>query len=125
MLIRSPLLQMVRTLPSVDKYDFLARAYKQDHYCTLCTECISPLKVSTLQAYRMRSWLEWVNVNIILQLGCITMSEKRLGVLMRIAVNMLDKVPQVGNITRLEMISNLQHNVWKEYYNIRSEGLPF
>lgn len=125
MLIKSVLLQHVRGLPSTDKYEFLSKVYNQDSFCLLCTDCVGPLVISRLHAYRMRGWLKWVNENIILHIGDITMSEKRLGVLIRIAVNMLDKVSSVDDITRIEMCSNLQHNVWDEYYNIRSEGLPF
>lgn len=125
MLIQSVLLKHVQGLSSIEKYKFLARVYNQDQYCLLCTSFLSPLNISRLQAYRMRDWLKWVNVNIILQLGDTTMSEERLGVLMRIAVCMLDKVPQIDDITRLEMFSNLRLNVRHEYYSIRLEGLPF
>lgn len=125
MLIKSNLLRLVKDRSSCEQYEFLSKVYEQDRYCLLCTDCIGPLEISRLQAYKMRDWLKWVNVNIILQLGDATMSEKRLGVLMRIAVNMLDKVLQIDNITRLEMFSNLRLNTWEEYYRIRSEGLPF
>jgi hypothetical protein len=73
----------------------------------------------------IRNWLIWVNSNIILELGSVTMNEKRLGVLLRIATNMLDKAPVDDNIVRIEILSNLRRNVWKEYFNIYSEDLPF
>lgn len=125
MLIRSTLLRLVSGSASIEKYEFLSKTYQQDSYLLLCTDCLYPSKISTLQAYKMRDWLKWVNVNIILQLGDASMSETRLGVLMRHACSMLDKVSCVDDITRLCMFCNLRHNVWEEYYNIRSEGLPF
>lgn len=125
MLIDSTLLYHVSNSPPSEKYRFLSKVYSQDHYCLLCTECISPLKISRLHAYKMRNWLEWVNENIILQLADESLSENRLGVLMRIAVCMLDKVPGLDDVTRIEICSNLQRNVRIEYYNIRTEGLPF
>lgn len=73
----------------------------------------------------LRNWLTWVNENIIVHLGDITMSEKRLGTLLRIATGMLDKVPKIDAIDRIEIHCNLTHNVWAEYRNIQLEGLPF
>lgn len=73
----------------------------------------------------MRDWLKWVNENIIVHLGDTTMSEKRLGTLLRIATCMLDKVPKIDSIDRIEIHYNLTHNVWAEYRNIQLEGLPF
>lgn len=126
MIIKSPLLRLVKDeLPS-KQYNFLASVYTQDAYCTLCTDCISPSKFSNCNVHNpLRNWLKWVNVNIILQLGDATMSRKRLGTLLRIAACMLDKVPQVDNIDRIEIHCNLTHNVWAEYRNIQCEGLPF
>ena len=126
MLISSPLLRYVdKEFPS-KRYEFLSRVYHRDVYCVLCTDCISPFKFSDCKVHNpLRNWLRWVNVNIILQLGDITMSEKRLGTLLRIATCMLDKVPQIDDIDRIEIHYNLTHNVWAEYRNIQCEGLPF
>ena len=126
MLISSPLLRLVEDAQPSDKYRFLSAVYLQDAYCTLCTDCIGPSKFSNCNVHNpLRDWLKWVNVNIILQLGDITMSEKRLGTLLRIATSMLNKVSSVDDIVKIEIHYNLTHNVWAEYRNIQCEGLPF
>lgn len=126
MLIKSHLLSYVKDGSSCDKYEFLARTYTQDSFCLLCADCISPSTFSNCPLHNpLREWLKWVNRNIILHIGDITMSENRLGVLLRIATSMLNKVPNVDDITKVEVHSNLTYNVWREYRSIRCEGLPF
>ena len=126
MLISSPILKYVdKDLPS-EKYRFLSKVYPRDVYCVLCTDCISPSKFSNCNVHNpLRNWLTWVNENIIVHLGDTTMSEKRLGTLLRIATGMLDKVSKIDAIDRIEIHYNLTHNVWAEYRNIQLEGLPF
>ena len=69
-----------------------------------------------------QQWLQWVNKNLTLQIG--NASYQTLGVRLRIAVNMLDKLDLPWKVG-MKVHYYLCQNTWNEHRLIVNEELPF
>lgn len=129
MLIRTSI-SCVRSMKPSEAYNFLKRVYTQDRFMLDSDEVIKPLALHTLaiqndQYYtrpQLTKWLNWVNKNIVLELGGQTY--KTIDVRLRIAISMLDKIP-LRHIDRLSVFCMLTENVQNEMNKIAIEDLPF
>ena len=130
MLIKNSLLCNVPCMKPSVAYNYLKKCYTQDRFMLNSDEVLNPLNLHEISlrndSYYTRpaliKWLNWVNKNIILELGCQTY--KTIDVRLRIAANMLDKVPLCKN-DRLDIMVFVTTNVRVEMSNISTEDLPF
>lgn len=97
----------------------------QDYYSiACCQECIEPFdRGRSLTNPELRRWLKWVNYNIVVQLGNDT--QWTVGVKLRIATGMLNRIESLTDLEKIQVHSNLTRNVWKEFFNIQTDLLPF
>lgn len=108
-----------------ERYEILKHIWRSDRYgVTLSNACISPFdKTVCLCNCDLRKWLEWVNLNICLSIASDT--EKTIGVKLRIATGMLNKIKSISDIEKIEIHSNLTNNVYEEIFRIINGELPF
>ena len=108
-----------------EKYEILKRIWRADRYGVMMSNaCISPFNVVTCMCnHDLRKWLEWVNLNICLQINSDTTITT--GVKLRIATGMLNKLESLTDLEKIQIHSNLVRNVKKEEYDILTEDLPF
>lgn len=116
------------TLRLQDHYDFARKVWSQFRweYIDFNQRVIQPFNhhVWACQEWKeLYRWISWVNRNIVLNLGLD--SYETVGVKLRIATSMLNKIKTLDNITKIEIHSNLTRNVWNEQRIIEVEDLPF
>ena len=86
--------------------------------------CISPFSRQRCLLNRsLKEWLNWVNRNIILNLGLDSESTTR--VKLRIAASMLNKVDNLTDYENVQIFTNLKDNINSEIYILNTEELPF
>lgn len=128
MLIPPILDRYQNTLRLQDHYDFARKVWSQFNreYIGSNQRVIQPFNhhVWECQEWKeLHRWLVWVNRNIVLNLGLD--SYETVGVKLRIATSMLNKIKTLDNITKIEIHLNLTRNVWNEQRIIEVEDLPF
>jgi len=69
-----------------------------------------------------QQWLQWVNKKLTLQIGKV--SYQTLGVRLRIAINMLDKLDLPWRVA-MKVHYYLCNNTWNEHSLVINEDLPF
>lgn len=116
------------TLRLQDHYDFARKVWSQFswEYIDANQRVIQPFNHYIWECQEWKElyhWLVWVNRNIVLNLGLD--SYETVGVKVRIATSMLNKIKTLDNITKIEIHSNLTRNVWNEQHIIEVEDLPF
>lgn len=108
-----------------EKYNMvrkIAWAFRYDIYNS--SICISPFSRQRCMLNRpLGEWLNWVNRNIILNLGLD--SEFTTRVKLRIAASMLNKVDNLSDIENVQIFTNLKDNINKELSDIVLSELPF
>lgn len=112
-------------LNTSDAYHYL-RKHKEELLCTIrcSTRCIHPIDWMTIMPHADAvKWLYWVNEHICLHID--QQSYATMGVMLRIATGMLNKVQSLTDLEKIQIHSNLTHNVHKEYYKLQAEDLPF
>lgn len=124
MLFDGPVLRYLDKTTTREKYEQLRNIYWAYRYdIDNSSICVTPFnKKLCIVNKDLRKWLNWVNKNIILNLGLDTELTTRIK--LRIALNMLDKV----NITKLEILQisiNLKDNLNEEIYTMNIDELPF
>lgn len=119
MLIHSPLLRYTDNMTLGDKYEFLREYLSQDHFMINCRDfCTTVLPYGT----EINKWINWVNSRIVLQLGHA--DYRTIGVLLRIATGMLNKL-DYPNEFKIKVHSEMVARVNSEMYRIALEELPF
>ena len=116
------------TLRLKDHYEWARKVYTQYRYEIIewNTRAIAPFNhtVWCCQEWKeLQGWLAWVNRNIVINLGLD--SRETVGVKLRIATCMLNKLTSIDEITKIEIHSNLTRNIWYEQDIIDVEDLPF
>lgn len=124
MLFDGPVLRYLDKPTTREKYEQLRKMYWAYRYdIDNSSICVIPFnKKLCIINKDLKKWLNWVNKNIILNLGLDTELTTR--VKLRIALNMLDKV----NMTKLEILQisiNLKNNLNEELYTMNVDELPF
>ena len=125
MLIPPILDRFTNTRRLQDHYDFARNVWSQYRfeYVEWNSLAISPFnKIKCLTNGELRNWLQWVNRNLILNLGLDSHSTSM--VKLRIATSMLNKY-SLDNIEKIEIHSNLTRNLHYELSIIETEDLPF
>lgn len=108
-----------------DVYKFVHKTMNQNRYSIAeCQACIEPFpREQSLVNKDIRRWLKWVNYNIVIQLGEVDFTT--LGVKLRIATGMLNRIESLTDLEKIQIHSNLTRNVNEEFYRIFDENLPF
>lgn len=107
-----------------EQYNTLRKiAWAYRYYIYDSSVCISPFSRQRCLNKPLREWLNWVNRNIILNLGLDSESTTR--VKLRIATSMLNKVDDLSDIENVQIFTNLKDNINKELDDIVLNELPF
>ena len=126
MLIPTILDKFTNTKRLRDHYDFARIVWTQYRfeYVEWNSLAISPFnKLKCLTNGELRNWLQWVNRNIILNIGLDYHST--IMVKLRIATCMLNKLKTIDKIEKIQIHSNLTRNINYELKIIETEDLPF
>lgn len=119
MLIQSPLLRYTDNMTLGDKYEFLRKYLSQDRFMVNCRDfCTTTLPYG----HEINKWIIWVNSRIVLQLGHA--NYRTIGVLLRIATGMLNKLDYPDEF-KIKVHSELVARVNAEMYRIALDELPF
>lgn len=105
------------------KYHFLNKVQDQDKNMVVNN---NQLNISWLNMYFNRDLRDlniWINKNIVLCLG--DFCETTVGVRLRIATSMLNKCYSIDDDKKRELHSALTQRIWREYYSVVNEQLPF
>lgn len=125
MLLNSPLLRYVEDKSTVEQYQWLKNASDSDHYMLDCQLVLTPIRFGILQK-DLRSTLNWINKNIVLNLPVYVYypGPKTLGVLLRIATGMINKLDLPEEVKQ-EIHINVVRNIERECRILELEDLPF
>lgn len=126
MLIPTILDRFKNTKRLQDHYDFARIVWTQYRfeYVEWNSLAISPFsKLKCLTNGELRNWLQWVNRNIVLNMGLD--SHDTIMVKLRIATCMLNKLETIDKVEKIQIHSNLTRNVNYELSIIETEDLPF
>lgn len=125
MLLNSPLLRYVEEEATAKKYNWLNCNKDWDQYLLDCQLVFAPVKFGLLQK-DLRSTLNWINKNIVLQLPQYIYypNTKTLNVVLRIATGMINKLDLPDEIKQ-EMHMNMINNIEREIRFLDLENLPF
>lgn len=124
MLFDGPFIRYLNQDTLRERYNMLRKiewAYRYDIYNS--SACISPFSRQRCLNTALRKWLNWVNRNIILNLGLD--SEFTTLVKLRIATSMLNKVDDLTDIENVQIFTNLKDNLHRELNEIVLSELPF
>lgn len=106
-------------------YSFL-RNHKDEYQTTIdySTACINPTSWMAIMPHKdALSWLRWVNNKICLHIDYENF--ETIGVKLRIATGMLNKLESLTDLEKIQIHSNLVRNIHNEYYNVQLSRLPF
>lgn len=106
-------------------YAFL-RNHKDELLSTIrcSTKCIYPVSWMTIMPHHdALMWLYWVNEKICLHIDYEDI--KTIGVKIRIATGMLNKLESLTDEEKIQIHSNLTRNINAEYQKIQVSRLPF
>lgn len=128
MLVPPILDRYTNTLRLKDHYEWARKVCSQYRYEIIewNSRAIEPFNhlIWCCQEWKeLQGWLAWVNRNIVINLGLD--SRETIGVKLRIATCMLNKLTSIDEITKIEIHSNLTRNIWYEQDIIDVEDLPF
>lgn len=125
MLLNSSLLRYVEEEATVKKYNWLNHNKDWDQYLLDCQLVFAPVKFGLLQK-DLRSTLNWINKNIVLQLPQYIYypNTKTLNVVLRIATGMINKL-DLPNEIKQEIHMNMINNIEREIRFLDLENLPF
>lgn len=108
-----------------EQYMWLNQNKDWDHYILDSQGVIAPLCFGLMQK-DLRSTINWINKNIVLNLPNYMPwpGLKTLGVLLRIATGMINKLDLPDDVKR-KIHVNMINNVEQEYRRLDTESLPF
>lgn len=125
MLIHSTLLRHVQNKDPVEQYQYLRKVIYADRHALQDQTVIGPIRFGLMPS-DVRNLVEWINTKIVLNLDnyLYYAGNKTLGVLLRIATGMINKLDLPEEIKQ-EIHSNVIYNVHKEQCRLELSLLPF
>lgn len=109
-----------------EQYNFVKKIWTQYRYdIEQCHSWVQPFdEAKCFVNHDLRRWIRWVNLNICLNLGSEYNSQS-LGVKLRIATGLLNKIESLTDEEKIQLHSNLVRNIHDEINKIIDETLPF